>query len=160
MLREVIKMRAVNLAVHILFSMMVGIYTFINGLMSLSTPAFDSMDTAIPLLLWITFMGSISAFTLICGLISFIRAKHMKTGTYITLEVINHGVAILYFVYMSITAIEQYYHHFSIFHSSVAHSFPNLSDEFFFIAVGIAAIVITVVNAKKLKADSGKGIQA
>lgn len=153
-------MRAVNLVIHILFSLALGIYTFINGLMSLGTPAFDSTDTAIPVLLMILFMGSLSSFALICGLITFIRAKHMKTGAYITLEVINHSIAILYFVYMSITAIEQYYRHLSIFHSSVAHSFPNLSDEFFFIAVGIAAIIITVANAKKLKADSGKGIQA
>ena len=145
-------MKYLNLVVHIIFSFVMGIYTLINGLMSLGTPAFDSLDSAIGILFMILFMGSLSVFSLVCGIISFVRAGKMRTGTYITLESINHGAAILLLAYWIINKIVSWFDYLERFPHPVARSAPDLSIELFFIAVGIACIVITAVNAKKLKA--------
>jgi len=101
-------MRAYNLVTHILFSFMLGIYVFINALMSLEFILYEEPGEVIRLLLMITVFSLISVFAIVCGLITFARARKMRTEKYITLEVINHGVAILFLVFRIVVQVIQY----------------------------------------------------
>ena len=130
---------------------MLGIYVFINTLMSLGFILYEEPGEVTQLLLMIAVFSLISVFAIVCGLITFVRAKKMKTGTYITLEVINHGVAILFLVFWSAVQVIQY---MSFLHvTELSHNAPDLKLELLGIAVGIAGIIITAINAKKLKAN-------
>ena len=147
-------MRLANLFLHVFSAFGMGWYTVFFTYMYLYSYLNNQMEPSTYAYLMTFLFASVFATSLVGGILLF-NAKRINPKTYMLVEIADHSFSIIGYFALVVIGVVQYI-------NSVSHHVPGIGKPslnidgivFLGIAVGIAGIVVTVINYSKTKKRS------